>query len=166
MSENWTGGCQCGAVRYAFSVHPENPCICHCRMCQQQFGNAFGAFAGADQNYFTVTRGKIAKYKSSDDALRGFCRDCGTPLTYEAQSRARVEVSIGSLDRHGEITPKFQYGIESREPWVEHINAMQATRTGESDNGVGDTLERYELIQKTNRQHPDHETINWPLSSK
>ena len=37
MSENrtpaLTGGCQCGAVRYALYAVPPEPSICHCRMC-------------------------------------------------------------------------------------------------------------------------------------
>src|SRR5580704_12242430 len=28
----WTGGCQCGAVRYQLLTPPEHACICHCRM--------------------------------------------------------------------------------------------------------------------------------------
>jgi hypothetical protein len=28
-----TGGCQCGAVRYALYSVPSEPSICHCRMC-------------------------------------------------------------------------------------------------------------------------------------
>ena len=39
--EKWTGGCQCGAVRYELSVAPDNPCLCHCRICQKQVANAF-----------------------------------------------------------------------------------------------------------------------------
>ena len=72
MLEQWAGGCQCGAVRYELSGRPTNPCICHCRMCQKQFGNFFGAFAGVDTADFKLTRGQITYFKSSDDALRGF----------------------------------------------------------------------------------------------
>ena len=32
-----TGGCQCGAVRYALYAMPEGS-VCHCRMCQKAVG--------------------------------------------------------------------------------------------------------------------------------
>lgn len=166
MTENpdlWSGGCQCGAVRYEFSARPDNSCICHCRMCQKQFGNFFGAFAGSHSKNFRFTRGTVAHFKSSDDAIRGFCRDCGTPLTYEALSRPRVSVSIGSLDRHSEMKPIYQYGAEAMEPWLTEVMAIPCTMTGEGDNGEGDTPARFALIKQTNHQHPDHDTTDWPL---
>jgi hypothetical protein len=160
--ERWTGGCQCGAVRYEFRVKPDNPCLCHCRMCQKQVGNFFGAYAGSHSDNFRLTRGVLAHFKSSDDAVRGFCRDCGTPLTYEALSRPRVSVTIGSLDRHSEMKPQYNYGAEAMEPWLQEVTALPATLTGEGDNGEGDTPDRYDLIRRTNHQHPDHDTDHWP----
>ena len=160
--EAWTGGCQCGAVRYEFTVRPDNPCICHCRMCQKQFGNFFGSFAGSHTGNFRITRGSLAVFESSDDAERGFCRDCGTPLSFKAKSRPRISVAIGSLDRHAEMKPQFQYGMESCEAWFGALAALPGTRTGEGDNGVGDTAERYAIIRRSNRQHPDHDTAAWP----
>lgn len=160
--DTWSGGCQCGAVRYAFGVRPDNACLCHCRMCQKQVGGTFAAWTGAHRDHFRVTRGTVAHFQSSADALRGFCRDCGTPLTYEALSRPRVEVTIGSLDRHAEIRPVSNLGIEAMAPWLAGIAHLPATRTGEGDNGVGDTIERFALIQRSNLQHPDHDTEVWP----
>lgn len=160
--ELWTGGCQCGAVRYEFTAKPDNPCVCHCRMCQKQFGNFFGSFAGSHSDHFRLTRGSLAVFESSDDAERGFCRDCGTPLTYKAKSHPRISVSIGSLDRHSEMKPEFQYGLESREAWVGDLALLPGTLTGEGDNGEDDTTERFDLIRRTNRQHPDHDTGRWP----
>jgi hypothetical protein len=158
----WSGGCQCGAVRFAFSVRPDNPCLCHCRMCQKQVSGPFAAWTGAHRDHFRVTRGTVAHFKSSADALRGFCRDCGTPLTYEAQSRPRVEVAIGALDRHAEIRPVHNVGTEAMEPWLADITHLPSTQTGEGDNGVGDTVERFDLIRQSNLQHPDHDTVVWP----
>lgn len=39
-----TGGCQCGAVRYALYAAPEGS-VCHCRMCQKAVGGPFAALA-------------------------------------------------------------------------------------------------------------------------
>lgn len=160
--ESWTGGCQCGAVRYELTARPNNPCICHCRMCQKQFGNFFGAFAGVDSKSFKLTRGTMEFFRSSDDAERGFCRDCGTPLAYKFASQPLISVSIGSLDRHTEMKPEFQYGTEAREPWLAEIINLPESKTGESDNGVGDTPERFEKIRLSSYQHPDHDTTHWP----
>jgi hypothetical protein len=35
-----SGGCQCGAVRYALYAEPEGASVCHCRMCQKADTNA------------------------------------------------------------------------------------------------------------------------------
>ena len=161
-SESWTGGCQCGAVRYALLAPPGNACICHCRMCQKQFGNAFGAFADVHSDHFHLTRGTPGWFQSSDDATRGFCAACGTPLFYRYLSTPRIAVSIGSLDRHAEVRPQAQYGIEGREPWFGTLHLLPATATGDGDNGAGDTPERFEAIRRSCRQHPDHDTPDWP----
>ena len=161
-SNNWTGGCQCGAVRYALLDAPENACICHCRMCQKQFGSFFGAYPDVHPDQIRITRGEPGWFHSSDDAARGFCRDCGTPLFYKFLSSPRIAVSIGSLDRHSEVRPRAQYGIEAREPWFAELPFLPQTVTGDGDNGAGDTPERFEKIRLSNRQHPDHDTAEWP----
>jgi hypothetical protein len=163
QNEIWTGGCQCGAVRYALHETPANACICHCRMCQKQFGSLFGAFCDVATGSFHLTRGEPGWFASSDEARRGFCRDCGTPLFYDFLSTGRVAVSIGSLDRHSEVKPEFQYGIEGREPWFADLPGLRELATGEAGNGVGDTPERLARIRLSNRQHPDHDTADWPV---
>ena len=41
-----TGGCQCGAVRYAAYAPLNHSHFWHCRMCQKAVGNLFAALAG------------------------------------------------------------------------------------------------------------------------
>ena len=159
MSKSWTGGCQCGAVRYAFSEKPTDACICHCRMCQKQFGNFFGSFAGAHKDKFRVTRGTFSHFKSSDGAERYFCKDCGTPLGMKNLSKEFIFVSIGSLDRHGEFRPENQYGAEAREAWLVEVIGTSCSVTG---GYPGDDAARLQMIKSTNLQHPDHDTESWP----
>ena len=154
-----TGGCQCGAVRYALLALPDTPCICHCRMCQKQTGNYFGAFADIKEKHFEITRGEVAYFRSSDIGDRGFCRDCGTPLVYQYKSGARIAVALGSLDDPARLKPIVQYGVESRMPWFSELATLPATESGKNE---GDDPEICENIRRSNRQHPDHDTATWP----
>jgi hypothetical protein len=124
-----TGGCQCGAVRYALYADPTNPHVCHCRMCQKAFGNYFAPLAGVPPSDFAWVRGTPGVFKSSEAAERGFCRDCGTPLFFRYVGRNRISISLGSLDHPLRVPPAKQYGIESRVPFVATLANLPATRT-------------------------------------
>jgi len=160
--ERWTGGCQCGALRYELLEKPQGPHICHCRMCQKQFGNFFAALCGVPKAKFRVTRGTMANFRSSEKVQRGFCRDCGTPLTYEPLERAFISVSIGSLDNHSAMQPEAQYGIEAREPWFNELHNLPAFVSGEDETGKNWFAKLLPDIEASNRQHPDHDTDKWP----
>ena len=125
-----TGGCQCGRVRYALSRTPDTE-FCHCRMCQRAVGNVFAALSMVARDEFRWTRGEPAFYASSTVAKRGFCRDCGTPLTFAYDDRPRIEVTTGSLD-DPEIAPVAEhFGVESRLSWLRVNEGLPEHRTGE-----------------------------------
>src|SRR5438445_1159075 len=94
----WTGGCQCGAVRYQLLTPPEHACLCHCRMCQRASGQPFMAFASVRREDLRWTRGSPSTFVSSNVAERNFCSACGTPLTYHRVESGSIAVTIGSLD--------------------------------------------------------------------
>lgn len=126
------GGCQCGAVRYALYVAPENAHVCHCRMCRRATGGLFAALAGAPKAEFAWTKGAPAFFASSNLAERGFCATCGTPLSFTYNlAEARQYVTIGSLDNPDAAPIVKQYGIESRIGWVKFCEDVSAERTGE-----------------------------------
>ena len=98
MNTAITGGCQCGHVRYAITGPLFNAHICHCRMCQKAFGNYFAALVGTVRENFRWSRGKPGVFRSSSIVQRGFCRHCGTPLTFAYDHTPHMNISIGSLD--------------------------------------------------------------------
>jgi hypothetical protein len=127
------GGCQCGAVRYAFYAPLENAHVCHCRMCQRATGGVFAALAGGAPDNFAWTRGTPAFFASSNLAQRAFCTRCGTPLSFKYDlPTARMYVTIGSLDRPEEVNLVKQYGIERRLPWVKFCDDVPAEPTAVS----------------------------------
>lgn len=145
-----TGGCQCGAVRYAITAPFQNPHICHCRMCQKAFGNYFAALVGTRKDGLAWTKGKPAVFRSSSVVDRGFCRDCGTPLTFAYDDADRIAVSIGSLDHPEAITPAKQFGVESMLPAFALLHTLSGTRTE-------DDVPAEALAKLKSRQHPDRD---------
>ncbi len=138
-----TGGCQCGAVRYALHAEPANS-ICHCRMCQKAVGGPFAALAQIEFADITWTRGAPTLFASSSMAYRGFCPACGTPLTY--QNERGIEVTIGSLDNPAVAAPVEQVGAEARLPWLDGLASLPVKPTDGKFAGL------------RNFQHPDHDT--------
>jgi hypothetical protein len=126
-----TGGCQCGAVRYALYVAPQNAHVCHCRMCQRATGGLFAALAGAPKADFAWTKGEPGLFASSNLASRAYCRDCGTPLSFSYNApEARFYVTIGSLDDPNSVPIQRQYGTESRISWVKFCDDAPGEETG------------------------------------
>jgi hypothetical protein len=149
-----TGGCQCGAVRYALYAPPTNAGICHCRMCQKAVGGPFTAWANVPTQHFAWTRGAPGMFHSSSAAERGFCARCGTPLYFAYTKRpGSITVSIGSLDTPEAVTLAQVDGIEGR--WSTFDPAMLAALPPRR-TGVAGAPE--ELSRITNFQHPDHDT--------
>jgi hypothetical protein len=151
-----TGGCQCGTVRYALSAEPTQGSICHCRMCQKASGNFFAPLAGVKIEELTWTRGEPAIFKSSELVERGFCRDCGTPLTFRYLDRDRIMLMVGSLDEPARVAIDKQYGIESRLPTFATLHRLPGATSDD-----GETPER--LAKLASRQHPDHDEGRRPL---
>ena len=150
-SPRMTGGCQCGAVRYALYGEPYNIHICHCRLCEKAFGSFFAPLATIKLADFAWTRGAPVIFASSPPVERGFCAQCGTPLSFRFVETERINVSIGSLDNPAEAQPESQYGAESRLPWFSELHGLPSVTTEEV---IPEAL----LSRIESRQHPDRET--------
>jgi hypothetical protein len=143
-----TGGCQCGAVRYAVYGLFTDPHICHCRMCQKAVGSFFAALAGVKLGDIEWTRGAPSLFRSSTLAERGFCAACGTPLTFSYVDSGKLNVTIGSLDHPEQVKPANQYGVEGRMPWFGELSCLPGLRTE-------DDIPAERLAKLKSHQHPD-----------
>jgi hypothetical protein len=145
-----TGGCQCGAIRFAVTASPMKISICHCRMCQKASGAPFASFADIQKSDFAWTRGKPAAFRSSSIAERDFCKDCGTPLSFRRVDGERIEIMTGTFDRPDRVIPTRQYGTESRLGWVVGIANLPSLTTAQNYGPE-------KLATITSHQHPDHD---------
>ncbi|MGM4962025.1 GFA family protein [Tardiphaga sp. 1201_B9_N1_1] len=145
-----TGGCQCGAIRFALSAAPTRVSICHCRMCQKATGAPFASLADIPNENFAWTRGKPAAFKSSSIAERDFCAKCGTPLSYRAIGGSKIEIMTGAFDRPDRVVPTQQFGTESRLGWVGNVSNLPS-KTTMQNFGPEKCAEVFSY------QHPDHD---------
>lgn len=150
----YSGGCQCGAVRFRVEGALGDASVCHCRMCQKAAGNFYLPLVSVGSARLEWTRGAPKRYQSSNFARRGFCAECGTSLTYEAPDG--VALAIAVFDEPEEIAPTIQWGVEARLPYVDDIAKLPAEDTM-ADEGAADFL-----AQLVSYQHPDYDTDQWP----
>ncbi len=109
-----TGGCLCGGVRFEARPDRAEGYYCHCRMCQLAVGNTRAAFINLRKDQVTWTGAAPAYYASSKIARRGFCSQCGTPLSFEFFDSDNMDLTVGSFDDPAAITPTMHFAVESR----------------------------------------------------
>ncbi len=144
-----TGGCQCGAVRFAVGSPLGEASVCYCRMCQKATGSPFGLFVRVDRTKLEWTRGAPKSFASSNVARRGFCPDCGTPLFWEYDNG--IDLTVASFDKAGDIEPTTQLCIAQRFPWLSRLTTLRA-------RDLTSEAEYSEFMKSVvSYQHPDHE---------
>ncbi|NRR30227.1 GFA family protein [Oxalobacteraceae bacterium] len=110
MSETYTGGCACGAIRYEISGEPVFSNDCQCRDCQRESGTGHGSHLTFLREGVKLT-GEGSHWDMLADSgnmkTRYFCASCGTPvyLTFSAMPQF-FSVRAASLDDPGRYRPQ------------------------------------------------------------
>ncbi len=138
-----TGGCLCGKVRYEIDYRGERGSLCHCSMCRRQSGGAFMGFVTVPRAHVRMT-GKLKVYRSSPIGLRGFCPDCGTPITMDyPHEDGLTGIVTGSLDDPDQVPPALHWGVESMLSWLKLADDLPRYAT-EEDPEYAEALKRIE----------------------
>ncbi|MEZ5844658.1 MAG: GFA family protein [Hyphomicrobiaceae bacterium] len=147
----YSGGCQCGAIRFALYAEPVRVGVCHCRMCQKAAGAPFMALADVPLADFAWTRGTPATFRSSSRADRDFCGTCGTPLTYRKIGGDKIELMCGAFDAPEKVVPTYVVGTESKVDWVDTLPALPGRSTAAN-------MGTETVAGIVSYQHPDRDT--------
>ncbi|MEO1190665.1 MAG: GFA family protein [Pseudomonadota bacterium] len=141
MSEEQTGGCLCGAVRYRITAPLRPALVCHCGMCQRQHSGPAYYSATKTAALHLEKAETLTWYSASPVAERGFCSACGSSLFWRPAEADYTAVACGSLDQPSGVTaaahvflcdqgdyypladdlPKFQWGTGGQLPDVESV---------------------------------------------
>lgn len=115
-----TGGCLCGAIRYAITGSLGQADNCHCSMCRKAHGAAFSSYALVAPQAWRWTAGAelCARYRSSPGYERVFCPRCGSPLAVLHEGEI-MGVTLGTVDGDPGVRPAFHMFVASKAPWFE-----------------------------------------------
>ena len=116
-----TGGCLCGAVRFAAVPKETDFGICHCSMCRRWSAGPFFALECGD-TLEIEDDSKLGVYRSSEWAERAFCKVCGTPLFYRLIDRDFYAVSVEAFDDRGGFSMNSQIFIDERPNYYDFAN--------------------------------------------
>jgi hypothetical protein len=130
MTKPFTGGCQCGRIRYTATMENQNAYLCHCRMCRRATGGFAAAFVSL-KKASVIWDSEPDNFASSKIALRQFCGQCGTPLGFFYPDSENCDLTIGSFDDPSGFAPTEHFGTESViEAWLD-TKALPRKRTDE-----------------------------------
>jgi len=117
-----TGGCLCGAVRYALDGSPDWAHHCHCSRCRRATGASFATnlFVPLEALRFTQGEAHVRSFRppEAERFTHAFCEICGGGLPFRNPKRGRTVVPMGSLDGDPGFTPRAHIFVGSKAPWV------------------------------------------------
>jgi hypothetical protein len=122
MSDAYTGGCACRAIRYEIKAEPVFMNHCQCRDCQRASGTGHGSYLTfATPGAVTLT-GEATRHTLTADSggvkSHAFCPACGAPvyLTFAAMP-ALFTVHAASLDDPARFKPQVVTYASRGQPW-------------------------------------------------
>ena len=132
MPASYTGGCQCGSVRYVLTTQPIRLAACHCTECQRQSGSAFGMSMLVNKDSLTVTglTKQFTRIADSGNEVTGvFCPECGVRIYHVLKSAQDVlSLKPGTLDDTSWLRPGYFVWMRSAQGWVpvpDGVTALQ-----------------------------------------
>ncbi|MGI9490832.1 MAG: GFA family protein [Geminicoccaceae bacterium] len=114
------GHCLCRAIEFAYECEPNWIVHCHCESCRRAASSPVVTWISVPRASFQFTKGQSRYYRSSAQAKRAFCGDCGSPLTYENDQLAdEVHLYAASLADPSNIKASRHVFTEEQLDWFE-----------------------------------------------
>ncbi len=104
MTKIHKGSCECGAVTYELHAQLRVVSSCHCSQCRKTSGH-FWAATSVPEDKLVLTKDIGLKwFRSSKQAQRGFCSECGSSLFYKRDETPSIAIGAGTLDGETGVT--------------------------------------------------------------
>ncbi len=123
-----TGSCLCGAVRFEVVGSLRDVVECHCAMCRKTHGH-IGAYTATPKGGLRIVEARGLKwYRSSEQARRGFCGECGGTLFFEPLTKDYMAIAAGTLDAPTGLKTVVQIHVNSAGDYYQIDPAIRQRR--------------------------------------
>ncbi len=138
MTAPYTGGCQCGQIRYEIRAEPLTLYACHCSECQKQSSSAFGMSMPVPRDAVVILQGQPKEWKRISESGREvscwFCGECGTRLFHNPARNPKItNVKPGTLDDTSWLKPVGNLWTRSSQKWLIFNEQMLSYEAQPSD---------------------------------
>ncbi|MBW8296115.1 GFA family protein [Sphingopyxis sp.] len=115
----YTGACLCGAVRIKAIGEPDSIVACHCNSCRRHTGGPCAVFADYAVESVIFTAEKPVIFSSSPGVTRGFCKKCGSTISYQGENLPdMIHLHVGVFDAPRSFWPQAEEQMDEGMPWV------------------------------------------------
>ena len=115
-----TGRCRCGKIRYEATPSHNWSGNCHCDDCRRATGGPYTSWFGVSPENIKFSGEKMTEYESSPGIFRGFCGNCGSPMTFYGDGWDDLAITIATLDDPNSIVPETHVFLRERLDWVKY----------------------------------------------
>ena len=145
----YTGGCQCGHIRYELHAKPLTLYACHCTECQRQSSSAFGMSMPVPREVIKILKGKPKQWSRSAASGRSvvcfFCGDCGTRLFHQPSRNDKItNIKPGTLDDTSWLSPVANQWTASAQPWIALSDNMMNIEHQATSEDLEEIYRRYQ----------------------
>jgi hypothetical protein len=130
-----SGKCLCNSIVFQYTEAPNWTLHCHCESCRRATSSPITTWISVPRSAFAFTKGAPRYFHSSPGVRRGFCENCGSPLTYENERIEReIHIYAASLLDPNCVSPSCHVFVDEQLPWFEVLDHLpRFATTGRND---------------------------------
>jgi hypothetical protein len=124
MTNNSTGSCLCGAVKYQVIGALRPVVACHCGQCQKTSGHHVAATSAKREDFKLLEERGLKWFSSTVGIRRGFCQQCGGNLFWDKAELPSISIFAGTLDQPSGLQLVEHIYVEAKADYYEITDGL------------------------------------------
>jgi len=116
--QHQTGHCYCGDITFEANGKPLEVGHCHCESCRRHSGAAMLTYVGYKPEQVLFLSNQPTKFKTTDGVTRGFCKRCGSSVSYEGSQSDFIFIYMGLFDQPETLKPEIHMMHNEKIEWL------------------------------------------------